>query len=325
MDDAMIAAEGLRKRFGETWALAGLDLRVAPGTVCGLLGPNGAGKTTAVRVLSTLCAPDAGRARIAGFDAVTEPAQVRARIGVARQYAALDEALTGRDNLRLFGRLYHLSRREARRRADELLDRFRLAHAADRQVRTYSGGMRRRLDLITSLIIAPKVLFLDEPTTGLDPLSRGEIWDTVRTLVAEGTTVLLTTQYLEEADQLADDIAVVDRGRIVASGPPDELKGIIGDRVDVTLARPAPVERAAALLAAEIGDGPAELREDGFSLPVPTGAATLVDVVRRLDAGGIAAVDVALRRPTLDEVFLHLTARGGGDPERAGDQVREAV
>ncbi|AXK33360.1 ATP-binding cassette domain-containing protein [Streptomyces armeniacus] len=320
MNDAMIWAEGLYKRFDGAPALDGLSLQVPVGRVCGLLGPNGAGKTTAVRILTTLCDPDEGQARIDGHDVVREAYQVRARIGLAGQYAALDEALTGRDNLRMFGRLYHMSRRASRQRADELLDRFGLEYAADRLVSTYSGGMRRRLDLITSLIIAPKVLFLDEPTTGLDPHSRSEIWATVRELVAEGTTVLLTTQYLDEADQLADDIAVVDHGRIIASGSPDELKALIGDRLDVVLEDPSGLERAAKLLAEFAGTGEPKVADERISLPIVGRAVTLVDVVRELDRAGAAAADVALRRPTLDEVFLHLTKRTAA-PEQAPDQT----
>jgi ABC-2 type transport system ATP-binding protein len=275
--------------------------------VCGLLGPNGAGKTTAVRVLTTLAALDGGRATVAGYDVVRQADEVRARIGLAGQHAAVDEKLTGRDNLRMFGRLYHLPPRVARRRADELLDRFDLVDAADRLVSTYSGGMRRRLDVITSLIVAPSVLFLDEPTTGLDPRSRGEIWDSIRALVADGTTVLLTTQYLDEADQLADDIVVVDHGRAVASGSPDELKAIIGDRLDVLLADPAQLDRAAGILAVLTGSVPVTEPPDRISVPVAGGAVRLADVVRQLDLAEVTAADVALRRPTLDEVFLKIT------------------
>jgi ABC-2 type transport system ATP-binding protein len=223
--ESAVWAEGLRKRFGRTEALRGVDLEVPRGSVFGLLGPNGAGKTTTVRILSTLTLPDAGRARVAGYDVVRDADKVRYRIGLAGQSASMDEKLSGRDNLRLFGRLYHLPAKVARRRADELLTRFGLADAGDRPVRTYTGGMRRRIDLISSLITAPPVLFLDEPTTGLDPRSRGEIWETIRELVAEGTTVLLTTQYLDEADQLADRIAVVDTGRVIAAGTPDRRAG----------------------------------------------------------------------------------------------------
>ncbi|MFI0373987.1 ATP-binding cassette domain-containing protein [Actinomadura sp. 1N219] len=312
-DEPIVVAEALRKRFGGTQALDGLDLAVPAGTVCGVLGPNGAGKTTAVRILATLADADSGHARIAGHDVARRPDRVRELIGLAGQHAAVDEKLTGRGNLRMFGRLYHLSRRDARRRADELLDRFGLAEAADRQVAGYSGGMRRRLDLITSLILRPQVLFLDEPTTGLDPRGRGEIWDAVRELAADGTTVLLTTQYLEEADRLADDIAVVDHGRVIATGPPERLKASVGDRLDVVLDDPAD-DPAAAGAAADVlhrlaGAYPA-LDAGRLSVPLAAGAVRLADVVRELDRAGVAAADVALRRPTLDEVFLRLT----GDP-----------
>ncbi|WP_067823422.1 ATP-binding cassette domain-containing protein [Actinomadura kijaniata] len=310
MSEPIVVAEGLHKRFGDTHALRGLDLAVPAGTVCGVLGPNGAGKTTAVRILATLADPDAGHARIGGHDVVRDADRVRAMIGLAGQYAAVDEKLTGRGNLRMFGRLYHLSRRDARRRADELLDRFGLAEAADRQVAGYSGGMRRRLDLIASLILRPRVLFLDEPTTGLDPRSRGEIWDAVRELVAEGTTVLLTTQYLDEADRLADDVAVVDHGRVIATGTPDRLKAAIGDRVDVVLEDASLTVRAADVLARMAGaEAAADPAAGRISVPVAGGAVRLADVVRELDRAGMAPADVSLRRPTLDEVFLRLTDR----------------
>ncbi|SNT49346.1 ABC-2 type transport system ATP-binding protein [Actinomadura meyerae] len=330
--EPIVAAEALRKRYGTTQALDGLDLAVPAGTVCGVLGPNGAGKTTAVRILATLADADSGHARIAGFDVARHPDQVRARIGLAGQYAAVDEKLTGRGNLRLFGRLYHLPRREAHRRADELLERFGLADAADRQVAGYSGGMRRRLDLITSLILRPQVLFLDEPTTGLDPRSRGEIWDAVRGLVADGTTVLLTTQYLDEADRLADDIAVVDHGRVIATGTPDRLKASIGDRLDVVLDDPADAGAAAGVLHALTGAHPA-LDGPRLSVPLPDRAVRLADVVRELDRAGVAAADAGIRRPTLDEVFLRLTATPRTDPgtdpgtaeAAAGAPVKETV
>jgi ABC-2 type transport system ATP-binding protein len=307
MPDSILVAEGLHKFFGDTHALRGLDLSIPRGTVCGVLGPNGAGKTTAVRILATLSDPDAGTARIAGYDVVRDAGKVRARIGLAGQHAAVDEKLTGRGNLHMFGRLSHLSRRGAHQRADELLERFGLTDAADRQVTGYSGGMRRRLDLITSLILRPEVLFLDEPTTGLDPRSRGEIWDNIRELVADGTTVLLTTQYLDEADQLADNIAVVDHGRVIATGTPDELKATIGDRLDVELEDPAALRPAATVLKALAGTDPTMTGSDRLSVALPGGSFRLAGIVRELDRAGVAAADVRLRRPTLDEVFLRLT------------------
>jgi ABC-2 type transport system ATP-binding protein len=302
----IVIAEGLHKRYANTHALRGLDLQVEAGQVCGLLGPNGAGKTTAVRILATLADPTEGRASIAGFDVVRQADEVRRRIGLAGQSAALDEKLTGRENLRMFGRLSHLSGRQARQRADELLERFDLWEAGDKIVGTYSGGMRRRLDLITSLIVRPAVLFLDEPTTGLDPRSRNEVWVSIRELVSDGTTVLLTTQYLDEADQLADDVAVVDHGRVIAQGSPDALKSEIGDRLDVVLKYSAQLDLAANLLVRWAGAGELDLNESGLSLPISRDV-TLVDVVRELDAAGVEAADVSLRRPTLDEVFLSLT------------------
>jgi len=309
MAEPMVVAEGLHKSFGDTRALQGLDLAVPKGTVCGVLGPNGAGKTTAVRILATLSDPDAGHARVAGYDVVREAGKVRERIGLAGQYAAVDEKLTGRGNLLMFGRLYHLPRREAHRRADELLDRFGLMDAADRPVAGYSGGMRRRLDLIASLILRPKVLFLDEPTTGLDPRSRGQIWDNIRQLVADGTTVLLTTQYMDEADHLADDIAVVDHGQVITTGTPDKLKAAIGDRLDVTTEDPAAIPAAATVLSKLTGTEATTSKADRLSVALPATGLRLADIVRELDRAGIATAEVGVRRPTLDEVFLRLTDR----------------
>ncbi|MEV4543563.1 ATP-binding cassette domain-containing protein [Micromonospora echinaurantiaca] len=308
-DTPAIEAEGLRKRYGDAEALAGLDLAVPAGRVCALLGPNGAGKTTAVRILTTLLRPDAGRARVAGHDVLRHPDRVRAAIGLVGQHAAVDEVLSGRQNLVLFGRLHHLSTRAARARADELLDRFGLADTGTRPVSGYSGGMRRRLDLAASLVRAPGVLFLDEPTTGLDPRGRSEVWDAVRGLVADGTTVLLTTQYLEEADQLADTVRVIDAGRVVAAGTPDQLKNDLGgDRLDVVCDRADDLDRAAALVAAATAAtptvDPAALR---ISVPVADRVTALAAVLRALDGTGVAVADVAVRRPTLDEVFLRLT------------------
>jgi ABC-2 type transport system ATP-binding protein len=303
-----IAANGLRKRYGRTNALDGFDLTVPEGTVCGLLGPNGAGKTTAVRILSTLLRPDGGRAEVAGFDVVGRPAEVRYRIGLTGQQPAVDEILTGRENLIMWGRLYHLGR-SARVRADELLERFGLTEAADKQVKHYSGGMRRRLDLAASFIMAPQVLFLDEPTTGLDPRNRYEGWEAIRSMVAGGTTVLLTTQYLDEADQLADQIVVIDSGRAIADGTPEQLKSKLGgDRIDLVL-RDLDELAAAAAIVARVAETEPDTdpgtRRIGARVPNPVTA--LTEVVRALDAAGIAAEDIALRRPTLDEVFLRLT------------------
>ncbi|MDI3096642.1 ATP-binding cassette domain-containing protein [Streptomyces sp. AN-3] len=308
MTDAAITVEGARKRYGDKHALDGLDLTVARGTVHGVLGPNGAGKTTLVRVLSTLLRPDAGRVVVAGHDVVTRAYDVRRRIGLLGQHAALDEELGGRQNLEMFGRLHHLGARRARARADELLARFGLADTGRKPVSAYSGGMRRRLDLAASLITEPEVLFLDEPTTGLDPRGRAEVWSSVRTLVGGGTTVLLTTQYLEEADQLADRISVVDAGRVVADGTADELKAATGgDRVDVVLRDAGQLGAALALLPLTGARVDADRRL--LSAPVTDRMAALSGVVRALEEAGLEAEDVALRRPTLDEVFLHLTDR----------------
>ena len=323
-NDAIVVAEGVRKRFGKTQALDGLDLVVPAGAVYGILGPNGAGKTTAVRVFATLVRPDEGRVVVAGHDVVREASKVRTRIGMAGQYAALDEALTGRENLRIFGRLFHLTAAEANRRADEMLERFDLVEAADRLVNTYSGGMRRRLDLISSLIISPAVLFMDEPTTGLDPRSRNEIWRTVRELVNDGTTVLLTTQYLDEADQLAHQIAVIDHGRVVQSGTPDALKALVGGRIEVIVRRPEDLDAARRTLA-EMARSEPEVDADRrqLSVLIGTDALTLPAVVRLLDAAGVDPEDVAVRQPTLDEVFLKLTGRPKDAP--ATDEPAEVA
>ncbi|MFE2559439.1 ATP-binding cassette domain-containing protein [Streptomyces sp. NPDC059352] len=301
-----VLSEGLQKRYGEVHALRGLDLAVPEGTVCGVLGPNGAGKTTAVRVLTTLVAPDAGSARVAGHDVVRDPAGVRRKIAVTGQYASVDGDLTGAENLRLFARLL----RAPRSRADELLERFGLSAAAGRPARTYSGGMRRRLDLAASLLVRPDVLFLDEPTTGLDPHSRNGIRDAVRELASEGTTVLLTTQYLEEADQLADDIVLIDEGRVAQRGTPAELKALIGNYPEVVVADPSLLDAAAAVLDRLTGGIPAldaERRTVGAVTADTT--LTLPRIVREIDAAGIHIVDASLRPPTLDEVFLRLTDR----------------
>jgi ABC-2 type transport system ATP-binding protein len=304
-----IRTEGLRRSFGAIRAVDGVDLAAPAGTVLGLLGPNGAGKTTIVRILTTLLVPDGGSATVAGYDVVRDAEALRSVIGLAGQYAAVDENLTGRENLDLVGRLYHLSRDEARRRADEMLERFDLTDAANRTVKTYSGGMRRRLDLGASLVGRPQVLFLDEPTTGLDPRSRFSLWDVIRELVSDGTTLLLTTQYLEEADRLADHIAVIDVGRVIAEGTTDELKSRVGG--DLLALRVTDRDRAAEAAAAigDLGSGtPQVVAEAGeVSLPVREGAGLLAEVVRRLDAAGLEISDLALRRPTLDDVFLALT------------------
>ncbi|MFD6663911.1 ATP-binding cassette domain-containing protein [Micromonospora chalcea] len=309
MEHAIIA-EGLRKRYGDSVALDGFDLRVPPGTVCGLLGPNGAGKTTAVRILATLLRFDAGRAEVAGFDVAGQPDRVRHRIGLVGQHPAVDEALSGRENLVMFGRLFHLNRATARRRATELLDRFGLADAADRPVRTYSGGMRRRLDLAAGMILAPSVLFLDEPTTALDPRGRNEVWEAVRDLVRGGTTVLLTTQYLDEADQLADRVCVLDAGRVIAEGAPDALKSRLGgDRIELVVRDAADLGTAASRLRAVARAEPAvDPDRRAVSAQVGDRAGALTEVLRALDADGVSVADVAVRRPTLDEVFLQLTA-----------------
>jgi ABC-2 type transport system ATP-binding protein len=305
----IIEARGLVKKYGDVVALDGLDLSVPEGTVYGLLGPNGAGKTTTVRILTTLLKPDAGVATVDGIDVVKKPNAVRRIIGLTGQYAAVDEYLTGRENLRMFGDLYHLPSKYVKERSNELLERFDLADAADRSLRTYSGGMRRRLDLAASLIAKPRVLFLDEPTTGLDPRSRIGLWEVITDLVADGTTVLLTTQYLEEADQLAEEIVVIDHGKVIAQGSSDTLKDQVGgDRLEVVIEDPAQMDAAAqALRTVATGEVTVNREDRRVIAPVVGGSLTLVDAVRALDNAHIAIADVALRRPTLDDVFLTLT------------------
>ncbi|QEU92762.1 ATP-binding cassette domain-containing protein [Streptomyces kanamyceticus] len=318
MTDAIVV-EGLRKRFGEKAALDGLDLVARRGTVHGVLGPNGAGKTTAVRVLATLLRADEGRVEVAGHDVRRRPDEVRGRIGLLGQHAAVDEELSGRQNLDMFGRLHHLGARHARVRADELLERFGLADAGRKAVKRYSGGMRRRLDLAASLITDPEVLFLDEPTTGLDPRGRAEVWESVRSLVGGGTTVLLTTQYLEEADQLADRISVIDCGRVIAHGTADELKARLGgDRIDVVVRDAGQLARVAELLP---GGATVDADRRLVSAPAEDRMKALTGVVRALQDAGVDAEDVAVRRPTLDEVFLSLTGRTGeGEPGERTDE-----
>jgi ABC-2 type transport system ATP-binding protein len=330
MEDAAILGEDLGKRFGEIVAVDGVNLAVPPGTVLGLLGPNGAGKTTTVRILTTILRPDHGRATVLGHDVATEPDRVRTIIGLAGQYAAVDGNLTGRENLRMVGRLTHQRKPLIAPRADELLDRFGLADAADRPVRTYSGGMRRRLDLAAALVHKPPVLFLDEPTTGLDPRGRNDLWAVIGELVADGMTLLLTTQYLEEAERLADRIMVIDGGRVIAEGTAAELKHRLGNVIiDVRLADAAAAERARSRLEPV---GPAEVLDDGRTVAVTVGDAgrAVVEVVRTLDAAGLVPEWLTVREPTLDDVFLQLTghkveAPPGEDARPAGGRKKRGA
>ncbi len=316
----IIEALGLVKTYGDVVALGGLDLTVPEGTILGLLGPNGAGKTTAVSILTTLLQPDSGTATVAGADVVAAPGQVRKRIGLSGQYAAVDEHLTGFENLEMIGRLYHLGKKRSRARARELLERFDLADAGDRPVKTYSGGMRRRLDLAGALVAEPPVLFLDEPTTGLDPRSRTELWAMIRDLVKRGTTLLLTTQYMEEADQLADDIIVIDHGREIAHGTADQLKTMVGgERIEVSLQSEASMEDAQRVLA-QFSVGDLHIEDRTVITPVSGGAQTLTEALRSLDSQGVKLRDVGLRRPTLDEVFLSLT---GHVAEQRGEETSD--
>ena len=326
-----VVVEGLVKRFGENTALAGVDLTVSEGTVLGLLGPNGAGKTTVVRILSTLLRPDAGRAEVAGLDVLSQADQVRATIGLTGQYAAVDEYLTGRENLEMVGRLYRLGGRESRVRAGQLLERFELTDAANRPAKTYSGGMRRRLDIAASLIARPRVLFLDEPTTGLDPRSRLSMWEFIADLAGGGTTILLTTQYLEEADRLADRMVVIDRGRGIARGTADELKAQVGgQRLELTVGDAGDLKEAAGRLRPLAVDEPrVDESTRRLSLPVSGGTDDLAEALRLLAGSGVEVLDVGLRRPDLDDVFLTLTGHAaeedGGAAEDGGTTGRTPV
>ncbi|MEU8735279.1 ATP-binding cassette domain-containing protein [Streptomyces tendae] len=323
-----IHAEGLVKHFGDVRAVDGVDLDVTQGTVLGLLGPNGAGKSTTVRILTTLLMPDAGHASVLGADVVKDPDTVRRSLGMAGQFAAVDDFLTGRENLQLIGRLYQLGKRDAAARAEELLTLFDLTDAADRTAKTYSGGMRRRLDLAAAMLMKPAVMVLDEPTSGLDPVSRRVLWDVIRAMVADGTTLLLTTQYLEEADQLADSVCVIDHGRVLAYGTSDELKARVGsDRVELVLPEGEDLTGAGLVMAAE-GRGEVSVEEQARRLivPVSNGSRSLGGIIRRLDELGVPFDDIALRRPTLDDVFIALTGRSADTGEAAGDvRVKETA
>ena len=321
--EAAIEVRELRKAFGDVQALCGIDLTAPPGTILGLLGPNGAGKTTAVRILTTLLPPDSGTARVAGLDVVEDAARLRSEIGLAGQYAAVDENLTGFENLEMVGRLYHIGRGPARERARELLERFELTDAADRLAKTYSGGMRRRLDLAAALVARPPVLFLDEPTTGLDPRSRLQLWETIEARVAAGTTVLLTTQYLDEADRLADRIAVVDHGQVIAEGTPNELKDRVGgERLEVTL-EDYDQEPAAIDALAPLADERPKCDHGILVMPLNKERGDIAEAVRRLDGAKVDIADIAVRRPTLDDVFISLTGHAAEQPEDEEDQQRE--
>lgn len=315
MSDKSIVVEDVRKAYGEVQALKGVSLWAKQGRVLGLLGPNGAGKTTLVRILTTLLKPDAGKVEVAGVDVTRQPDRVREIIGLAGQYAAVDEQLTGRENLEMVGQLYHMRRLEAKHRANELLERFTLTEAANRTVKTYSGGMRRRLDLAASIVARPQVLFLDEPTTGLDPRTRMDLWEMIRELVHDGTSLLLTTQYLEEADALANYIAVIDAGSLIAEGTSDELKARLGsDMLELKLSRPADMPTAQNILQPLTSDTPRIDPEIGWiTLPVTQGSQSLVEAVRLLDGANVAIADVSLRRPSLDDVFLSLTGKAAGN------------
>ncbi|MFF7747874.1 ATP-binding cassette domain-containing protein [Streptomyces sp. NPDC007971] len=322
-----IYAEGLVKTFGDVKALDGVDLDVPEGTVLGLLGPNGAGKTTTVRCLTTLLRPDRGKAVVAGVDVLKHPDTVRRSIGLSGQFAAVDEYLTGRENLQMVGQLYQMKAKAAKQRAAELLEQFNLVDAADRPAKTYSGGMRRRLDLAAALVVSPPVMFMDEPTTGLDPRNRQQLWEVIKQLVSGGTTLLLTTQYLEEADHLAHDIAVVDHGRVIAKGTSDQLKARTGgERVEVVVHEREHIRTAAEILQG-FGKGETAVEEHTRKLTVPVtgGAKLLAEVIRELDGRGIEIDDIGLRRPTLDDVFLSLTGHVAEVPEQSRANGKEAV